>query len=122
EGATPPAERRAQGLSLDGDLLKELLGQDELRELIDPGALDEVETQLRGAPRNPDELHDVLRLRGDLRPGAFDAALAEPLLDERRAISVRIGGEERPIAAEDAGRYRAAFASTAPTGPPESIP
>ena len=70
EDDTPPAERRAQVLSLDRDLLKELLGQDELRELIDPGALEEVETQLRGAPRNPDELHDVLRLRGDLRPGS----------------------------------------------------
>ena len=52
EDDTPPAERRAQVLSLDRDLLKELLGQDELRELIDPGALEEVETQLRGAPRN----------------------------------------------------------------------
>src|SRR5262245_5769876 len=121
EDDTPPAERRAQVLSLDRDLLKELLGQDELRELIDPGALDEVETQLRGAPRNPDELHDVLRLRGDLRPGAFDAALAEPLLDERRAISVRIGGEERLIAAEDAGRYRDALGAMPPGGLPESF-
>src|SRR6478736_8071982 len=119
EDDTPPAERRAQVLSLDRDLLKELLGQDELRELIDPGALEEVETQLRGAPRNPDELHDVLRLRGDLRPGSFDAALAGPLLDERRAITVRIAGEERLVAAEDAGRYRDALGAMPPGGLPE---
>ena len=121
EDDTPPAERRAQVLSLDRDLLKELLGQDELRELIDPGALEEVETQLRGAPRNADELHDVLRLRGDLRPGSFDAALAEPLLDERRAITVRIGGEERLVAAEDAGRYRDALGAMPPGGLPETF-
>ena len=121
EDDTPPAERRAQVLSLDRDLLKELLGQDELRELIDPGALEEVETQLRGAPRSPDELHDVLRLRGDLRPGSFDAALAGPLLDERRAITVRIGGEERLVAAEDAGRYRDALGAMPPGGLPETF-
>ena len=67
EDDTPPAERRAQALSLDRDLLRELLGQEELRDLIDPGALDEVEGYLRGDPRTPDELHDLLRRRGDLR-------------------------------------------------------
>ena len=67
EDDTPPAERRAQALSLDRDLLRELLGQEELRDLIDPGALEEVEAQLRGDPRTPDELHDLLRRRGDLR-------------------------------------------------------
>jgi ATP-dependent Lhr-like helicase len=121
EDDTPPAERRAQVLSLDRDLLKELLGQEELRELIDPGALEEVETQLRGAPRNPDELHDVLRLRGDLRPGSFDPVLAEPLLGERRAITVRIAGEERLVAAEDAGRYRDALGAMPPGGLPETF-
>ena len=35
EGDTPNAERRAAALSLDRDLLRELLGQEELRELID---------------------------------------------------------------------------------------
>src|SRR5438034_346500 len=66
EDDTPPAERRAQALSLDRDLLRELLGQEELRDLIDPGALADVEEQLRGQPRTPDELHDPLRRRGDL--------------------------------------------------------
>ena len=53
EGDTPNAERRAAALALDRDLLRELLGQEELRELIDPEALAEVERQLRGDPRDP---------------------------------------------------------------------
>ena len=40
EGDAPNAERRAAALSLDRELLRELLGQEELRELIDAGALD----------------------------------------------------------------------------------
>src|SRR5207253_486662 len=63
EDDTPPAERRAQALSLDRDLLRELLGQEELRDLLDPDAMAEVERQLRPEARNPDELHDLLRLR-----------------------------------------------------------
>src|SRR6476660_87761 len=63
EDDTPPAERRAQALSLDRDLLRELLGQEELRELIDADALAEVETSLRPRPTSPDRLHDLLRLR-----------------------------------------------------------
>ncbi|MGH3020422.1 MAG: DEAD/DEAH box helicase, partial [Gaiellaceae bacterium] len=39
EDDTPLAERRAQALALDRDLLKELLGQEELRDLLDPAAL-----------------------------------------------------------------------------------
>ena len=68
EGDTPTAERRAAALSLDRDLLRELLGQEELRELIDPGALERVQDDLQR--RSPlqratgrDELHDVLRQR-----------------------------------------------------------
>ena len=67
EDDTPPAERRAQALSLDRELLRELLGQEELRDLLDRDAVDEVESQLRGDPRTPDDLHHLLLLRGDLR-------------------------------------------------------
>src|SRR5947208_3611307 len=119
EDDTPAAERRAQALSLDRDLLKELLGQEELRDLIDPGALAEVEQQLRGEPRTPDELHDLLRRRGDLRPGEYPEDLAGPLLEERRAVQVRVAGEGRLIAAEDAGRYRDAVGAMPPGGLPE---
>ena len=121
EDDTPPAERRAQALSLDRDLLRELLGQEELRELIDPDALAEVEQQLRGDPRDPDELHDVLRRRGDLRAGEYDEGQAAILLAERRALAVRFAGEERLIAAEDAGRYRDALGAMPPGGLPEAF-
>jgi ATP-dependent Lhr-like helicase len=119
EDDTPPAERRAQALSLDRELLRELLGQEELRELLDVDAVEEVEAQLRGDPRDPDELHDLLRLRGDLRLGEFDEAQAAVLEAERRALRVRITGEERLIAAEDAGRYRDALGVMPPSGLPD---
>jgi ATP-dependent Lhr-like helicase len=119
EDDTPPAERRAQALSLDRDLLRELLGQEELRDLLDADAVDEVERQLRGTPTTPDALHDRLRVRGDLRVGEYDEALAAPLLDERRAILVRVAGDERLIAAEDAGRYRDALGAMPPSGLPD---
>ncbi|HSP71032.1 MAG TPA: DEAD/DEAH box helicase [Gaiellaceae bacterium] len=121
EDDMPPAERRAQALSLDRELLKELLGQEELRDLLDADAVEEVERQLRGEPRSADQLHDVLRLRGDLRSGEYDQALAQPLLDERRALLVRLAGEERLIAVEDAGRYRDALGVMPPGGLPEAF-
>ena len=119
EDDTPPAERRAQALSLDRDLLRELLGQEELRDLLDADALEEVEAQLRGNPRNADQLHDQLRLRGDLREGEYDEGFAQTLLRERRALLVRFAGEQRLIAAEDAGRYRDAVGVMPPGGLPE---
>ena len=121
EDDTPPAERRAQALSLDRDLLRELLGQEELRDLLDGDAVEEVERQLRGDPATADQLHDALRIRGDLRVGEYLAELAEPLLAERRAVVVRIAGEERLIAAEDAGRYRDALGAMPPSGLPDAF-
>ncbi len=119
EDDTPPAERRAQALSLDRDLLRELLGSEELRELLAPEALESVERELQRDPRTPDELHDQLRIRGDRRPGEYDPILAGPLLAERRAVLVRLAGEERLIASEDAGRYRDALGAMPPSGLPE---
>jgi ATP-dependent Lhr-like helicase len=119
EDDTPPAERRAQALSLDRDLLKELLGQEELRELIDVDALAEVEASLRPMAKNPDHLHDLLRLRGDLRVGEFDEVHGAILEAERRAVRVRVTGEERLIAVEDAGRYRDALGVMPPSGLPD---
>jgi ATP-dependent helicase Lhr and Lhr-like helicase len=119
EDDTPPAERRAQALSLDRDLLRELLGQEELRDLLDAGAVEDVESRLRGSPRNADQLHDQLRLRGDQREGEYDAGFAQTLLRERRALVVRVADEERLIAAEDAGRYRDALGVMPPGGLPE---
>ena len=122
EDDTPPAERRAQALSLDRDLLRELLGQEELRDLLDPGALDQVESSLAGQAKDPDGLHDLLLRRGDLRPGEFDEAFGAVLEAERRAVRVRVAGEERLIAAEDAGRYRDALGAMPPSGLPGRVP
>ncbi|HEY2541482.1 MAG TPA: hypothetical protein VGH92_00370, partial [Gaiellaceae bacterium] len=115
EDDTPPAERRAQALSLDRELLKELLGQEELRELIDVDALADVEASLRPKPRNADELHDLLRLRG--HQFEFDPGFAETLVRERRAF--RFG--DALAAAEDAGRYRDALGVMPPSGLPEAF-
>ena len=135
EGDTPAAERRAVALSLDRELLRELLGQEELRDLIDPAALEQVEDdlQLRSEhlrARDADALHEVLRRVGDLA-AAEAAQRAEPpdhagawlarLEDERRAVRVRLAGEERWIAAEDAGLYRDALGVVAPGGLPDAF-
>jgi ATP-dependent Lhr-like helicase len=121
EDDTPMAERRAQALALDRELLRELLGAEELRDLLDREALGEVEDELRGRARTPDELHDLLLRRGDLAPGEFEEALAAELARERRAVHVRVGGSPRLIAAEDAGRYRDAFGVMPPGGLPDAF-
>jgi ATP-dependent Lhr-like helicase len=120
EDDSPLAERRAQALALDRDLLKELLGQEELRDLIDPRALEQVEGELRGSPHSVDQLHDLLLRRGDLRSGEYDESLGDELESERRALRIRIGGEPRLIAAEDAGRYRDAVGAMPPAGLPDA--
>jgi len=132
EGDTPNAERRAAALSLDRDLLRELLGQEELRELIDPGALAEVESDLqrtseRTRAANSDGLHDVLRAVGDLTadeaqarclPAVAAARILRGLEKDRRAVRMRIGGEERWTSADDAGLYRDALGAVPPGGLP----
>ena len=155
EGDQPNAERRAAALALDRELLRELLGQEELRELIDEGALEQVEADLqrlseRTRAESVDALHDVLRRVGDLttdeaalrvapeavksaRPGETAAAGAassprelaaawlSQLADERRAIAIRVAGERRWAAAEDAGLYRDALGVVPPSGLPEAF-
>ncbi|MBV9802208.1 MAG: DEAD/DEAH box helicase, partial [Solirubrobacterales bacterium] len=135
EGDTPNAERRAAALSLDRELLRELLGQEELRDLIDPGALEQVEDDLQflsdmRRATSRDGLHDVLRGVGDLTAaeaelrvleGLQAAAMLEELLRERRAIKVRLAGEERWIDAADAGLYRDALGAAPPGGLPAAF-
>jgi ATP-dependent helicase Lhr and Lhr-like helicase len=135
EGDTPNAERRAAALSLDRDLLRELLGQEELRDLIDPGALAQVEddlqfrSELRRAT-GKDQLHDVLRTVGDLTTdevaervlaGLDGARMLSELESERRAVRVRVSGEERWIDAADAGLYRDALGAAPPGGLPAAF-
>ena len=135
EGDTPNAERRAAALSLDRDLLRELLGQEELRDLIDADALDQVEADLqhrstRTQATDRDGLADVLRRVGDLSreevrarvlAGLDSDAMLVSLVDERRAVRLRIGGEERWVAADDAGLYRDAFGTVPPGGLPAAF-
>ncbi|HEX5761522.1 MAG TPA: DEAD/DEAH box helicase [Solirubrobacterales bacterium] len=135
EGDTPNAERRAAALALDRDLLRELLGQEELRELIDPEALEEVEAQLQhrtegGRAGDRDALQQILRNIGDLTAeeceervaeGYSAASMLQKLSVERRAALVRVNGEERYIAAEDAGLYRDALGVPPPPGLPETF-
>ena len=120
EDDTPPAERRAQALSLDRDLLRELLGPGGAPRPDRPGCAGGRRAATCAAIRvSPDELHDVLRRRGDLRIGEYDTELAESLISERRAVFVRFASDERLIAAEDAGRYRDALGAMPPSGLPE---
>ncbi|CAN5632925.1 DEAD/DEAH box helicase [soil metagenome] len=118
EDDTPPEERRAQALSLDRGLLRELMGIEELRELLDLGAIEQVESSLLLPPRNVDELHDLLRRAGPLVDGEYDRGFAETLLRERRAIRVRVGHVEPLAAVEDAGLVRDAFGAVPPGGVP----
>ena len=135
EGDTPNAERRAAALALDRDLLRELLGQEELRELIDPAALADVEDSLQhrvdqARAVDRDQLQQILRRLGDLTSEECEQRVAEgysaesmlgKLEAERRVVRVRIGGEERWIAAEDGGLYRDALGVPVPSGLPDSF-
>ena len=131
EGDAPLAERRAQALTLDRERLRELLGQEELRELLDPTALLDFELELQSLGerrvRNRDQLHDLLRRLGDLSSAEIAnrcAAAESPdwlqtLATERRVVQVRIAGEDRWIAVEDVARYRDAVGVQPPRGIPE---
>ena len=122
----PLAERRAQALSIDHAQLKELLGQAELRELLDPDAVSDVERWAQRTERtidDPDELHDLLLLVGDLTDAELDqrlgdkrAEILDPLVHRRRVIPIRIAGQQRFIAVEDAARYRDAVGAMPPPG------
>jgi len=135
EGDTPNAERRAAALALDRDLLRELLGQEELRELIDPEALADVEDSLQHRVEQAravdrDQLQVILRRLGDLTEEEIAERVAEgysaksmlgKLESERRAVRVMIAAEERWIAAEDGGLYRDALGVPVPSGLPDAF-
>jgi ATP-dependent Lhr-like helicase len=129
EGDAPLAERRAQALALDRELLAELLGEEELRELLDPAAIADLELELQGLVggrrvRTVDGIHDLLRRVGDLRTDEVaarcdlpDAAGAlKALARDRRITEVRIGGEARWVGIEDVARYRDAVGASPPPG------
>ncbi len=132
EGDAPLAERRAAALSLDRDLLRDLLGAEELRELLDPGVLADIELELQRLvdgrrARDGDELHDLLRILGPLDRHEIDArcvealdvsATLDQLLFDLRVIEIGIGATRRYAASEDAGRLRDALGVALPIGLP----
>lgn len=130
EGDAPVAERRAAALALDRGLLRELLGERELRQLLDPRVVSELEEELAGErperrARDDDELVDLLarlgdQSRGELvrrvsEPAGLDAALAR-ICAAGRVLGLQIGGEPRYLTVEDAGRYRDALGVQLPGG------
>jgi ATP-dependent Lhr-like helicase len=131
EGDSPLAERRAAALAVDPSLLAELLGQPELRDLFDNEVIEQLEAELQHlAPerhaRDAEDAADLLRLLGPLateeaaRRGIEEGWLKE-LERTRRTIRVRIAGEERWAAIEDAGRLRDALGCPLPVGVPEAF-
>ncbi|MEU7564773.1 ATP-dependent helicase [Streptomyces fradiae] len=131
EGDSPLAERRAAALSLDSRLLAELLGQAELRELLDPEVLAELEGELQWRTderrvKDPEGVADALRVLGPLTDAELTARGADPawareLAAARRAIRVRVAGADHWAAIEDAGRLRDALGTALPVGVPEAF-
>ena len=134
DGDAPLAERRAQALAVDQAQLRELLGDAELRELLDADAIDAVERQLQRLDpayraKSADAVHDMLLSLGDLTADELTARTATPaaaaspeaLVTARRVLSIRIAGEARYVAVEDAARYRDALGVPLPPGIPESL-
>jgi ATP-dependent Lhr-like helicase len=132
EGDSPLAERRAAALSLDPALLGELLGQSELRDLLDPGVVEQIGRELQRLlpdrlARDREAIADLLRVLGPLsidemaarsEPGAPVAAWVADLVTARRAVETRVGGAETVAAIEDVGRLRDALGVPVPPGVP----
>ena len=131
EGDSPLAERRAAALTLDSSLLAELLGQAELRDLLDADSLAQVEAELqRLVPdrhaRDAEGAADLLRLLGPLTTDEAAARGADPtwldaLVASRRAIAVRVAGVEKVASIEDAARLRDALGTALPVGVPDAF-
>ncbi len=132
EADSPLAERRAAALTLDRDLLRELLGEGELRELIDPEVVAAVELELQHLTDNrratkPDAVHDLLRDLGPLsiedievRTTGLDVAKTmADLRDQRRVVEITHGGTYRWTAIEDVARLRDAIGIQPPPGIPQ---
>lgn len=141
EGDSPLAERRAAALTLDPTLLAELLGKDELRELLDAEVIRSTEARLQHtAPgyryKGIEGAADLLRLLGPLTPDQLAQRLQNPadpeapaspeeaenylaeLITSRRALRLNLQGQEVYAAIEDAARLRDALGIPLPMGVP----
>jgi ATP-dependent Lhr-like helicase len=137
DGDAPLAERRAQALSIDQAQLRELLGEAELRDLLDADAMAALEAQLqlldpRYRIKNADGLHDALLRIGDLDASEIAARSVDPaqaaewlgqLTRTRRALPLKLGSGDKArfIAVEDGARYRDALGIVLPPGLPEAL-
>ena len=134
DGDAPLPERRAQALTIDQAQLADLIGEAQLRELLDADAMADVEAQLqhldeRYRVKSADGLHDLLLRIGDLSADEIGrraadgsgAAWRRALVTSRRAIEVQVAGEARVVAVEDASRYRDALGVPLPPGLPTSL-
>ena len=126
----PVAERRAAALALDRNLLADLLGEPEFRELLDSDAIASVEADLQHLSfdrkvRSRDGMSDLLK---DVGPLSTDEAIErtnEPehaavwldeLADSGRAVLLPVNGVERYIAVEDVARMRDTIGVQPPPG------
>src|SRR5262249_45034474 len=122
-------------LALDQGLLAELLGRAELRELLDPDVLTEVEAMLQRTDperrvRDAEGVADLLRWLGPLTADEVaDRSLERgdvidwltTLADARRGVAVRMAGEERWAGIEDVGRLRDGLGVPVPPGVPDAF-
>ncbi len=135
DGDAPLAERRAQALSIDSSELRQLLGEAELRELLDPDAITALESNLQRldgerAAKSADAVHDLLLSIGDLSadeiarrvtPAEAAATWLAELEQARRVFSSTIAGDRRFAATEDAARFRDALGVVPPRGLPAAF-
>jgi ATP-dependent helicase Lhr and Lhr-like helicase len=134
DGDAPLAERRAQALSIDQEQLRELLGDADLRELLDVGAIEEVEEQLQCLvdsykARSMDGVHDLLLRLGDMTRAEIAArstsegvaVSVDRLIKARRALELMVAGEKRVLAVEDSARFRDALGVPLPPGLPAAF-
>ncbi len=135
EGDSPLAERRAAALSIDPTLLAELLGRAELREVLDPAVITQLEAEVqRLAPdrraRDAEGVIDLLRILGPLSISEVDdrtldevdvTAALEQLARTNRVFTAAIAGDARWAIVEDAARLRDALGTPIPHGVPSAF-
>lgn len=132
EGDSPLAERRAAALSLDPALLAQLLGRSELRELLDPVVIAEVEREVQWLTegrraKDAEGVADMLRVLGPLTAAEVAARSTAPeesgtwlqeLAAARRVVQVRMAGSEVWCTVEEVARLRDGLGVPVPQGVP----
>lgn len=130
-GDTPAGERRLAALTVDPAVLRELLGEVPLSELLEPGAIREVESELQRTRagwqvRGVSGLVDLLRMLGPLSKTEIAARVEDmgslkSAVGRRQAFPVRLAGEEYFAAVEDAGLLIGAVGASVPAGLPAAF-